>query len=412
MDFTSRLGLNKPDGDPVTGDVVDIEKLNENFDALDAVVSYTPCTSTARPGAPFVGQAILETDTGKSFVWGGSGWLPNLIGLTPQLTNIGLGVAADASPARRIKAFWAGTTGGTSMVQLSQSGAAAASRAFGLLAGGEAFERFTIDFDGKVQWGQGTGFDVSLYRGGSNTLQTDDWFRSHRGAVTDWAFGADITGDTNPRFLIKNDGGMEWGPGTSTGDVTLSRSSTNRLRTNGPFEILGPPSSSSEVLTFNHGYRIFVDNAGAGGNATRFWLDTPDLGEIVLGPRSGSAALGQIRIRTNDTTSLGANTVLDGDVLKKSTSSLRYKVNVRDEQFDHSALLRLRPVRFQDKRQYEKQGEEAREYVGLIAEEVDALGLKEFVFYDGEGRPDGVQYDRLVVGLLSLVKDLYERREA
>lgn len=164
MDFTTRLGLSKPDGDPVTGDVVDIDVLNANFDALDAVVSFTPCLSTARPSAPFVGQGILETDTADLFVWGGSAWLP-LLGGSAQFTNIGLGTAPDANPARRIRSFWGGTNGALSQVLIEQSGAASGSRAFAVKAGGEANERFSLDFDGKMQWGPGTtGFDVTVNR--------------------------------------------------------------------------------------------------------------------------------------------------------------------------------------------------------------------------------------------------------
>lgn len=172
MDFTTRLGLNKPNPDPVTGDPVDVSKLNQNADRIDDTISFTICVSTLRPAAPFSGQAILETDTGKAYVWGGSGWLPLLIGDKAQVvTNLGIGTDPDANAARKLKLFWGGTTGGLSMVLLEQSGAAAASRALGIRAGGEANERYTLDFDGKMQWGPGTaGTDITLGRSGAGTL--------------------------------------------------------------------------------------------------------------------------------------------------------------------------------------------------------------------------------------------------
>lgn len=175
MDFTSRLGLNKPNPDPVTGDPVDVSKLNENADKIDSTISFTLCTSTARPAAPFPGQAILETDTGRAYVWGGSAWLPLAIGAKAQIdTNLGIGTAPDASAARRLKTFWAGTMGGTSQVRLEQSGAASGSRALGILAGGEANERYTLDFDGKMQWGPGTaGGDVTLSRSAAGTIDVN-----------------------------------------------------------------------------------------------------------------------------------------------------------------------------------------------------------------------------------------------
>lgn len=197
--------------------------------------------------------------------------------------------------------------------------------------------------------------------------------------------------------------------------VVQAASATDLQKFNGSVDIAGsavfsaPPSAGSNIVKFNHGYGIWVDNLGAGGNATRMWIDTPDLGEVIIGPRNGALFLGQFRVRTNDTTALASNTVLDGDILKKSTSSLRYKVNVEDADFNLDQLAGLRPVRFQDRAEHAEQGDGSRQYVGLIAEEVDALGFQEFVFYDAEGRPDGVQYDRLTVALLDIVKDLAAR---
>jgi hypothetical protein len=69
---TTKLGLIKPD----FVDVVDISDLNTNFDDIDDAVGSTIVTSTTRPGTPFAGQVIFETDTEKSFVWDGSTWKP------------------------------------------------------------------------------------------------------------------------------------------------------------------------------------------------------------------------------------------------------------------------------------------------------------------------------------------------
>lgn len=174
MNLTSRLGLNKPDPDPVAGDFVDVQKLNDNADKIDGAISFTVCLSTARP-AGFQGQGILETDTGKAYVWGGSAWLPLLIGGAAFGPNVGINTAPDVNPARRLKILQSGTNGGLSNVLIEQTGAAAASRALALKAGGEANERWWIDYDGKMQWGPGTaGGDTNLYRSAPDTLRTDD----------------------------------------------------------------------------------------------------------------------------------------------------------------------------------------------------------------------------------------------
>lgn len=47
--------------------------------------------------------------------------------------------------------------------------------------------------------------------------------------------------------------------------------------------------------------------------------------------------------------------------------------------------------------------------LGLIAEELDAAGLHEFVIYDESGEPEGIEYGMLVVALLAV--DREQRRE-
>jgi hypothetical protein len=68
---TTRLGLIKPD----FVDVVDISELNTNADDIDAAVGAAVVTSTTRPGAPWSGQIIHETDTDKTLVWDGVAWV-------------------------------------------------------------------------------------------------------------------------------------------------------------------------------------------------------------------------------------------------------------------------------------------------------------------------------------------------
>jgi hypothetical protein len=68
---TTRLGLTKPD----FVDVVDISELNSNADDIDAAVGAAVVTSSTRPGAPWLGQIIHETDTDKTLVWDGVAWV-------------------------------------------------------------------------------------------------------------------------------------------------------------------------------------------------------------------------------------------------------------------------------------------------------------------------------------------------
>lgn len=110
----------------------------------------------------------------------------------------------------------------------------------------------------------------------------------------------------------------------------------------------------------------------------------------------------------NSTTASAANIFISsttGDV-QRSTSSERYKTDIRDYERGLADALLLRPVRFKGI------NDGNTEYAGLIAEEVHAAGLTEFVVYDDQGRPDALHYPLFVALLLNTVRDLNARLEA
>lgn len=155
MDLTSRLALNKPNGDPELGDFLDVDKLNQNFDKIDAAISTTVCTSATRPATPFQGQVIFETDSSRAFVWSGSNWLQI------PLTNA------------------AGTHILLSGLELNLTRAAATDTVFYGQVSGDSSGRLLIRADGRIEIGPGNaGRDVNLYRRSANHLGTDDSFQA------------------------------------------------------------------------------------------------------------------------------------------------------------------------------------------------------------------------------------------
>lgn len=159
--LTTRLGLYKPaaSGSELVNVVTD---LNNNLDSLDAKVGAFACTSGTRPGSPFNGQMIRETDTGKLRVWDGAAWTQVLYGSAEfgnGLTIRGFLQADDQltidRPAPRVAADHAVRTR--------------------LNADTASVYRFLMQVDGKMFWGDGTSSgDTNLYRSGANTLKTDD----------------------------------------------------------------------------------------------------------------------------------------------------------------------------------------------------------------------------------------------
>ena len=82
---------------------------------------------------------------------------------------------------------------------------------------------------------------------------------------------------------------------------------------------------------------------------------------------------------------------------KCTPSSLRYKNNVQSLGGDFSRILLAEPRSFTYK-------DSGKADIGYIAEEIDALGLKDFVVYDAQGRPDALKYDRIPMYTLEVVK--------
>ena len=101
----------------------------------------------------------------------------------------------------------------------------------------------------------------------------------------------------------------------------------------------------------------------------------------------------------------GTTVVADGNgILKKQSSSRKYKVSIDELDCDADAILGLRPVSFR----WKETGEED---IGLIAEEVDKQ-LKELVIHDQQGQPDAVKYDKVALYLLEIVKELKSENQS
>jgi hypothetical protein len=95
----------------------------------------------------------------------------------------------------------------------------------------------------------------------------------------------------------------------------------------------------------------------------------------------------------NNATGSAANVYVGSDgALFRSTSSLKYKTNVQDATHGLVEVLQLRPVTYEGKSDFDT----GKTFGGLIAEEVHAIGLTEFVQYADNGTPDALAYGNMV----------------
>ena len=109
----------------------------------------------------------------------------------------------------------------------------------------------------------------------------------------------------------------------------------------------------------------------------------------------------------NLTTGNAANVYVDSaGGLSRSTSSLRYKNSIQDAAYGLADVLKLRAVT------YKNNNDGDNVFGGFIAEEVDATGLKEFVSYDKEGRPDALHYANMAALMAKAIQELSAKNDA
>jgi len=92
----------------------------------------------------------------------------------------------------------------------------------------------------------------------------------------------------------------------------------------------------------------------------------------------------------------------------RSTSSLRYKTNIVDYGRGLQDVMNLRAVSFNSINGSDKD----KVFAGFIAEEIHALGLTEFVEYDGENIPDSVGYSQITALLTKAIQELNAKFDA
>lgn len=141
----------------------------------------------------------------------------------------------------------------------------------------------------------------------------------------------------------------------------------------------------------------FASNVGFGGTITSPVTYNTDLGSIP-----------------------GAHRTLwvkDSGLFGFASSSRERKTEIEPLDLDVDAVLSIEPKTFRyreavhrwEEMPEDERGPEPGLEVGFIAEELDDAGLGAFVFYDGEGRPEGIEYSMLVVAQQAALRDLAAR---
>lgn len=239
-----------------------------------------------------------------------------------------------------------------------------------------------------------TGINQCLNKDGSNSCTGNLNFNNNK------PVGISAGTAATPAICLNNDSDTGvWAPAANIWAVSTNGVEAFRITSTGSFGIgvTSPPGNvratirGSDATSSN--YALVVEDS-AGTDCLFIRND----GLINTGSKTTSPY--------NNTTASAANVFVDsGGILYRSTSALKYKTDIKNATHGLADVLNLRPVTYKGLNDERRVG-------GLIAEEVEAAGLTEFVFYDSEGNPDALHYGNMVSLAFKAIQDLNAKVKA
>ena len=310
------------------------------------------------------------------------------IGTTTATNKLTITNDGNAANALRIN----DTNANASFLSLSASNTDAAIIANGTAAipldiytGGSA--RVRVSATGNVGIGQSTPIYLLDLKASTtplrivNTIATSNqqaWIKLRQADSSN--FGADIGIDTTTGgdFVIGRNDGTDTFTETfrikrSNGNVSINQSPTP---SNVKFKIRTSDQSASN-------YAIGIDNS---------------VGDLFYVRNDGLVYM--VGVYNNTGGGSGTVAISASGELYRATSSLKYKENVIDYNKGLAEVLQLRPVYYNVKRE-----DDNNLYAGLIAEEIEEIGLTEFVQYAEDGTPDSIYYPNMVALLTKAIQE-------
>ena len=197
---------------------------------------------------------------------------------------------------------------------------------------------------------------------------------------------------------------LEAGNGTTEGVARLNSYEYTAFGTGSSYTERMRIDSSGNLLvgtTSNNG-RLVSKASTANGSSNAFYASNSS-DTVLCSIRSDGLFSTGLAANSpyNYTTGSAANTFLNSSgELQRSTSSLKYKTDIQNATYGLAEVMSLRPVTYKGKNDGDKI------FGGLIAEEVDAIGLTEFVQYAEDGSPDALHYGNMVSLAFKAIQEL------
>jgi len=181
--------------------------------------------------------------------------------------------------------------------------------------------------------------------------------------------------------------------------VGVATSGTERMRIDSSGDVLIGATSATQPADglFIKGKKTATSSQWnlqvwtTGGQATLMCRDDYYLRSVAVYDRTAASA---------------ANVTVDASgYLYRSTSSIKYKRDVVDYDKGISTVMQLRPVYYKSKVNDPDGNSINTQYAGLIAEELDALDLDEFVVKDGTGEVEAIHYGNMVALMTKAIQE-------
>jgi hypothetical protein len=255
-----------------------------------------------------------------------------------------------------------------------------------------------------------SGVDMNFYTGGINqrmvitstgnvgigTSSPGDKLTIATGASTSAAvtFWANAGTSANELYVGQGSSNEAYVFNRANQHLVLGTNNTERMRITSAGNV-GINGSDS-------GARLYVKSATSDNSSFILFLANTSTGVFYVRSdgfvNTGTSAVSPY----NNTSGAAANLVVTASGgLERSTSSLKYKKEVRDYDKGLAEVMGMRPVYYKGK----NPNDGDKQFAGLIAEEIDALGLNEFVTYADDGSPDALAYQNMIALLTKAIQE-------